>query len=88
MTSQVPRGLAISPDRPEAVLPRQEYLTPQDKHSPSPDLQSASGYLLGCDATGNGLLHTLPGHLCHHHVGESIEHLGEESNESDLQLRL
>lgn len=46
------------------------------------------GYLLGCDATGNGLLHTLPGHLCHHHVGEAIEHLREKGNKGDLQLRL
>lgn len=43
-------------------------------------------YLLGCDAAGNGLLHALAGHLCHHHVGEAIEHLGEEGDECYLQL--
>lgn len=46
------------------------------------------GYLLGCNAAGDGLLHALPGDLRHHHVGEAIEHLREEGNEGDLQLRL
>lgn len=45
-------------------------------------------YLLGCNTTGDCLLDTLPGDLCHHHVGEAIEHLREEGNEGDLQLRL
>lgn len=40
------------------------------------------------DAVGDGLLHGLPGDLSHHHVGEAVEHLGEEGHQSDLKLRV
>lgn len=45
-------------------------------------------HLIRCDAVGDGLLHALPGDLSHHQIGETIQHLWEEGNEGDLQLRV
>lgn len=45
-------------------------------------------YLLCCDAISNSLLHRLSGDLRHNHVRKPIQHLAEQSNQSNLQLRV
>lgn len=45
-------------------------------------------YLLCGNAIRNGLLHGLSRNVSHDYIREAIEHLGEKSHQSNLELRV